>query len=161
MSEVSNLLKISKAVDMSEIWLSRVQTAFDLVGLEMTRTLFVKLTAEVADNLKFHKTVTEFHDQETGEVVITEEDNVLGPIDDSDVSDDDIVEAMHTIVDVEVVERQNAQYIADLETRVSDLEGENVNLTNTLNLYKASLDYHESVDKSTPLNPIPQPELEF
>ena len=140
MSTSSNLLKISKAVDLSEIWRSRVQTAFDLVGLPMDRMSFVKVTAKVADDLKFHITVTEFHDQETGETIITEEPNLLGEIDDSGVSDEQIVEAMDSLVTEVLAKQETTSYIESLETRVSDLEGENTNLATSLNLYKASLE---------------------
>lgn len=138
MTPTSNLLKISLAVNVSEIWMNRVRTAFELVGLPESRSLYVKATAEVADKLKFHKITNEFHDQTTGEVTITEEDNTLGAIDDSDVTDDDIVEAISSLIDEVIVEQDAQERIEALELQVATLEGEKFNLEKSLEVYVAS-----------------------
>ena len=138
--------------------MNRVQIAFELAGLPWSRILFVKTTAEVADKLKFHTITNEFHDQETGEVLITEEDNTLGPIDDSDVTDEDIVTAISELVTEVITEEQQHQTIEALELRLSDLEGENYNLEQRMLLYKNIAEQEAPVEE---LGLTVQPTLEF
>lgn len=124
----SDLFKIARAIGFTETWQTRLDMAFELYGVSPTREDLIKVTSALVDKLHFEKIMDTYYEQVDGEVIehVTEVETMN--VDDSKVTDEEIMTEVETCVETKNMIEQLKAETAALKAHIEVLSVENAEL---------------------------------